>query len=282
MDISFTDGSILQRSFSFNPQISHVGYVKKKNISIKRSFSSINFSFILSGTGFYKFEEETYEVKSPCVFIQCPNVDYHYEPHGTWEELYFIYDEKYFSFFKDNFQLDPQNPIWSVDIQNYLAPLEAMSKKIQQNIFAQHLGDNFDMACFNLIHQALIQKNTFSQSQKDNKWVLSVYESLKRDFKTLHSVQPLIEATKIPEISFRRHWENTFSLPPHQHLLQLKLQYCAKKLIETSEKIQDIAREVGYDDPLYFSRLFKKSFLISPNLYRKNRQNYFLHSNQKP
>ena len=46
----------------------------------------------------------------------------------------------------------------------------------------------------------------------------------------------------------------------------------AKTIIESGEysTLNEVAYSVGYDDPLYVSRLFKKHFGISPAQYRKN------------
>lgn len=45
----------------------------------------------------------------------------------------------------------------------------------------------------------------------------------------------------------------------------------AQYLLEQSaHNVSEVANIVGYDNPLYFSRLFKKHFGISPAQYRKN------------
>ena len=44
----------------------------------------------------------------------------------------------------------------------------------------------------------------------------------------------------------------------------------ARVMLETTDNnISEIADLVGYDDPLYFSRLFRKQFGCSPSQFRK-------------
>ncbi len=56
---------------------------------------------------------------------------------------------------------------------------------------------------------------------------------------------------------------------PMQYILSLRI-FNARNLLETtSYNITEIANIIGYEDPLYFSRLFKKQVGLSPSEYRK-------------
>lgn len=52
-------------------------------------------------------------------------------------------------------------------------------------------------------------------------------------------------------------------------LTDLRMERAVQLLIERDEKTYIIAREVGYDDPNYFSYVFKKQFGVSPSKYRQ-------------
>jgi AraC family transcriptional regulator, arabinose operon regulatory protein len=56
---------------------------------------------------------------------------------------------------------------------------------------------------------------------------------------------------------------------PIQYFLQLKIQRSCEYLIFTKMNIKEICTEVGFDDPYYFSRMFKKQMGQSPLKYRK-------------
>lgn len=56
---------------------------------------------------------------------------------------------------------------------------------------------------------------------------------------------------------------------PHKYLANLRLQSAADALRAGSSSITEIARMCGYNDPLYFSRMFKKRFGVSPREYAK-------------
>lgn len=53
------------------------------------------------------------------------------------------------------------------------------------------------------------------------------------------------------------------------HVLDLKMQEAKKLLIQTDLNISEIAWQLGYENPRYFSEVFKKHTNISPLAYRK-------------
>lgn len=57
-------------------------------------------------------------------------------------------------------------------------------------------------------------------------------------------------------------------MSPQQYLMQFKLKKARDLLMDTDLPIQDIAAQVGYDNPLTFSKIFKSYFGESPRTYR--------------
>lgn len=65
-------------------------------------------------------------------------------------------------------------------------------------------------------------------------------------------------------------FKKIMKITPMQYILQLRIS-TAKNLLESSNKnISEIADAIGYDNPLYFSRLFTKYVGVSPKEYRNN------------
>lgn len=56
---------------------------------------------------------------------------------------------------------------------------------------------------------------------------------------------------------------------PTHYFLHLKMQHAGALLSLTKKPIHQISSEVGYDDPYYFSRIFKKIMGVSPRQYRE-------------
>lgn len=60
-------------------------------------------------------------------------------------------------------------------------------------------------------------------------------------------------------------------MTPIQYLTKFRLKRAAMLLAEHTLSIQDIADVVGIPDSNYFTKLFKKSFHMTPQQYRKSK-----------
>jgi AraC-like DNA-binding protein len=56
---------------------------------------------------------------------------------------------------------------------------------------------------------------------------------------------------------------------PKNYLMRLRIHRATQLLDTTSDSISEVARSVGYDDPLYFSRAFRRLHEVSPSGYRE-------------
>jgi len=63
---------------------------------------------------------------------------------------------------------------------------------------------------------------------------------------------------------FKKH----FHMAPMQFFLHLKMQQAQHLLLSTDMSIKEIALRTGYDDPLYFSAIFKRIVGSSPRTFR--------------
>jgi two-component system, response regulator YesN len=56
-----------------------------------------------------------------------------------------------------------------------------------------------------------------------------------------------------------------------EYLTKIRINHAKKLLLETEKKLSDISYDVGYNEPQYFSYIFKKNMLVSPSDYRKRK-----------
>ena len=81
-----------------------------------------------------------------------------------------------------------------------------------------------------------------------------------------HYTEPLPAACTVR--STVRRFQKYTGHTPTQYMQQLRLSEGARRLLETDEPVSAVAEAVGYEDPLYFSRLFRRRYGKSPVEYR--------------
>ncbi|MDE7068124.1 MAG: helix-turn-helix domain-containing protein, partial [Schaedlerella arabinosiphila] len=62
-------------------------------------------------------------------------------------------------------------------------------------------------------------------------------------------------------------FKQRMGVPPMQFLSRLRIEKAKEFLTANSMSVSTVARLVGYDDPLYFSRVFRKSTGIAPHKF---------------
>lgn len=69
---------------------------------------------------------------------------------------------------------------------------------------------------------------------------------------------------------FRKIFQSNYAVSPQKYILGKRLSH-AKTIIENGDfdTVSEVAISVGYSDPLYFSRAFKKKYGVSPSQYAK-------------
>jgi transcriptional regulator GlxA family with amidase domain len=88
------------------------------------------------------------------------------------------------------------------------------------------------------------------------------------NYRTRSPVTTMIALSGLPARSFMRRFSDAIGMTPLDYVHALRLEE-AKQILETDNTpIEAIANEVGYEDPSFFSRLFRRKVGLTPALYR--------------
>ncbi len=88
-----------------------------------------------------------------------------------------------------------------------------------------------------------------------------------------HLDQPLQVATlasraNISPSHFFALFKRQIGCAPIDYFIRLRMQHACRLLDETVMSVKEIAATLGYDDPFYFSRIFKSVNHVAPSEYR--------------
>ena len=79
----------------------------------------------------------------------------------------------------------------------------------------------------------------------------------------------MIACSNVSETYFRQLFRSIYGASPKQYIQDRRLAH-AYTILESDDyaNIHAVAAIVGYDDPLYFSRVFKRKYGISPSFLK--------------
>lgn len=89
----------------------------------------------------------------------------------------------------------------------------------------------------------------------------------KHDFQ----IEDIAKSCNISTKHFRNQFKRLYGSTPAQYLISLRLNTAVNLLSTTDLPIKEIVSVSGFSDVYYFSKLFKKKFLCTPNHFRKQR-----------
>jgi len=92
---------------------------------------------------------------------------------------------------------------------------------------------------------------------------------LAENFREAGLIQKLMGSVNIPERTLKRRFKSATGTSLIERIQYLRIEE-AKRLLETdSTAVDEISIEVGYEDPSFFRRLFKRHTGLTPSQYRK-------------
>lgn len=108
-----------------------------------------------------------------------------------------------------------------------------------------------------------------SQKQHADKEVLFAQKYIENNYNKRISLDEISSEVAISKRNFIRRFKNATGNTPIEYIQRVRVE-AVKKALETTQKtIEEIVRNVGYDDMTTFRKLFKRITGISPNEYRK-------------
>lgn len=111
------------------------------------------------------------------------------------------------------------------------------------------------------------QNNNYQSSADDN--TIQVFRRLVYENHALHKVEDYARKMNLPEDTLNKLIKTTTGITAKQYILDLKITEAKRQLIYSQLNINEIAFNLGFEDPSYFTRLFKKKTNLSPSDFLK-------------
>jgi len=129
--------------------------------------------------------------------------------------------------------------------------------------------------CYSIFYNLLEYiENIETLKNMDKKQLDIIYPAVSHLKKHIYDcdlkIEKLIQLCGISGTYFHKIFQAKYGTSPRKYILSKRLSQ-AKAIIDNGDfdKVTEVAIAVGYNDPLYFSRAFKKQYGVSPSQYAK-------------
>lgn len=99
--------------------------------------------------------------------------------------------------------------------------------------------------------------------------VLEVQEWIRNHYTSPDSVEEMERRSGLPSRSFKRRFARATGHPPLRYVQMLRVEEAKRRLERTTQPVERISQAVGYEDPSFFRRLFKRTTRLTPAEYRR-------------
>ncbi len=186
---------------------------------------------------------------------------------ATWDELYLIYDSSCYQKFINSGLIDPQRPVWPIaNMPRVQIQIEEIAR-LAQSSHPEEDADRMDRACERLILESLLPAPRDEDS--DATLMQQIQAELSGNLGREIDLDQLAARYGLSPATFRRRWAQATGLPPAHFRQQHRLRWACELLALSKLPIKMIARKVGFNDELYFSRRFHRDIGMSPRAYRR-------------
>jgi AraC-like DNA-binding protein/mannose-6-phosphate isomerase-like protein (cupin superfamily) len=230
--------------------------------------------YIVKGKGNFQRKGKTYNLSEGEGFLICPNEITYYEANSEEPWTYYwvgfngVKAEEYL--LKAN--LTEEKPIFkyftSGKLQECLNNMIS-TKSISTGGDLQRVGYLYIFLSY-LMEIADDSKKRIRNKTKDE-YVAKVIEYIEKNYSRNISINKLAYYVGLDRSYLTFVFKEVLNIPPKQFLMEYRINKASELIRNTEFSIGDIARSVGYDDQLAFSKVFKKIKGSAPSNYRKTK-----------
>lgn len=226
--------------------------------------------YILDGKGIYKVNGKTYHLEKNQGFLIEPNTLAYYQADKEfpWEYTWIGFNGTKAKDYLKRTTLSVDNPIFSfpknTDLINCMANIISVSEVTSNRnlIILSKLYEFLYLLCEHFPNQEVIL------SDRPKNYIEEALLFIHQNYADNISIKDIAAHVSIDRSYLHRLFKKFINKSPQEYLLAFRMEKAASLLTDTTLKISDISRSVGYTDALLFSKTFKKSKGFSPSDFR--------------
>lgn len=250
-----------------------IGYfpnAKHHNRSRKNGINEYILLYCLAGEGWIKSNGKTIQLTPNTGFIIPENTGHKYGSSlkDAWSIYWIHFEGHYAKTFYERFSACSDGAVKIAFDETRITLLNEIITLLESDF----TDEKVELAHFKLIAvlSSLSYSNTLNSAMEDAISLSIAY--MKAHLSEILTIELLAKEACYSISRYSELFKQKTGYSPIQFFIRLKIQKSCEFLYFTNLNIKEICKEVGFEDPYYFSRMFKKQIGVSPSEYRKTKK----------
>ncbi|MGX6970868.1 helix-turn-helix domain-containing protein [Vagococcus bubulae] len=133
----------------------------------------------------------------------------------------------------------------------------------------QEILESIHRAIISLNQVSLLGKSTKDRVSTNNDMTYSMIDYIHSNYHTQLTLEKLADYLHLNKYYVSGLFKKETGMTFNHYLTEYRIEQAKILLKESNDLLADISQQVGYNDPAYFSRIFKKKTTMSPISYRQ-------------
>ena len=263
-----------QQNLPINPLVVGFERCKKNKSPIFSDKTCYTLHVILSGEGTVLVNNETYNIKSETVYILPPHSNAIYKPIKTnpWSYIWIEFSGDIIKQLLQNINFTNTNFIYKPKNFAHLKDILTLMLKEDDNITTGAEALLIESFIFR-IFAFLIDEYSNNKENYITKKEITTSKITK--YLDDHFCDEDISIKKVADNFFfsqpylTRFYKSQTGVTPIQYVIQLRMRKACELLNHKTFTIEQISENLGYKNQFYFSKEFKKYYLVPPTQYKQ-------------
>lgn len=230
--------------------------------------------YIFRGRGIFQVGGKTYNLTGGQGFLICPGIVTYYQAdlNDPWHYSWIGFNGLNAECFLKKAGLSIDNPIFTYRKDNFI------ENCFKQMLESGKMSKSKEIRLLGLLYlflSRLIEENKQplapeKDSRKKDQYIKNIVEFIEVNYPRKISIREIARYVGLDRSYMGAIFKEHFNMSPQDYLINFRLDKACDLMKNPSLSIGAISRSVGYDDPLLFSKMFKKAKGMSPRAYRAN------------
>ncbi len=237
-----------------------------QSVSVGRRINEYQMVYIPVGRGSLEMNGQAYAVESGSLFLLFPDVRhaYHPDPVTGWTEFWVGFRGLQVDAMLANGIISSDKPFYQLGHQ---ARLISGFQTIFEQVKLQSPLYQFRVCAeiLRLLAETLSIERLSIQPTRSQKIVERAKSFIEENISSVFDLNGLATEAHLSLPNLNEVFKSYTGMTPYQYCIHAKINRAKEILASGETSVKSISLQLGFDDPYYFSRLFKKKTGVSPS-----------------